>query len=159
MSKVEPFTFKDSGITIGIRKVSPLLMIRLRERFPDPKPPKQEVDYGDGKKVMEENPAHPDYHAALEKHNQMIEQKARRLLIRRGAVIEWNEERKAELEEVRAYWLKEFEEEIDADDDVAYVSYVCMGSDTDLEEFLEALLRRSQPTEEAVKEATARFQS
>lgn len=158
MSKVEQFTFKDSGETVGIRKVSPLLMIRLRERYPLPRPPVQEVDYGDGHKKMEANPAHPDYIQALSDYEQMIEQKARRLLIKRGAVIEWTEERREALAEMRAYWLEAFENDLEPDDDVAFISYLCVGSDSDLEDFLEVLLKRSQPTEEAVQEATARFQ-
>lgn len=156
--RVEQFTFKDSGQVVGIQKVSPLLMIRLRERFPAPKPPKQQVDYGDGKVVYEENPAHPEYRDEVLQYEQDMELKIRRMLIKRGVIIDWNDDKKAELENVRAFWRETFEEELDADDDVAFVSYVCVGSDSDLEEFIEALLKRSQPTEEAVNEASARFQ-
>lgn len=158
MSKVEQFTFQDSGEVVGIRKVSPLLMIRLRERFPMPKPPMQEVDYGDGVKKLEPNPAHPAYREALSEYDQMIEQKARRMLIKRGVVIEWTPERREALEEIRAYWKENLDGDLEPDDEVAFVSYVCVGSDSDLEEFLEALLKRSQPTEAAVDEAAGRFQ-
>lgn len=158
MAKIEQHTFKDSGYTVGIRKVSPLLMIRLRERFPPPKPPKQLVDYGDGEKRVEENPAHPDFREAQVEYETMIESKARRLLIKRGVVIEWDDEKREALADMRSYWKETFEDELDPDDDVAFVSYLCVGSDSDLEEFLEILMKRSQPTEGAVGEAQARFQ-
>lgn len=155
--KPEQHMFKDTGITVGIRRVSPLLMLKLRERYPAPKPPMQEVDYGDGKKRLEPNPAHPDYIASMAAYDEDMERRARDLLIRRGVVVEWTDEQKAELEEVKAWWLASYGEELSGDDVVNYVSYVAIGSDSDLVDLVDALVKRSQPTEEAVKENLDRF--
>lgn len=157
-AKVEPFTFKDTGITVGIRKVSPLLLLKIRDRYPAPKPPLQEVDYGDGKKRLEPNPTHPDYLEAQQAYEQAMELRARTLLIQRGVVLEWTEENKAALQELKDYWQKENGEPFPVEDDlVAFVSYVAVGSDSDLTELIEALVKRSQPTEAAVQGAADRF--
>lgn len=159
MSKTEPYVFKDTGEEVQIRKVSPLLIIKLRERYPSPKPPIQTVDYGDGPKT-EQNPAHPDYILAQQEYDIQMERRARELLIKRGVVVDWTDERRAKLAEIREFWQSTYDEALpDTDDTVAYVSYVCVGSDSDLTELVEALIKRSQPTEEAITEAQGRLKS
>jgi len=153
------YTFKDTGVAVHIRKVSPLLLLRLREDFPPPRPPMQEVDYGDGKKKMEPNPAHPDYQEAQDTYNVEMEKRLRRLLIRRGVKLDWTPEMKAEVVEVRELYLSETGREMEEDDHVVFVSYVAVGTDKDLEELLEVIMRRSAPTEAAAAEAQERFKS
>ena len=61
-------TFKDSGITIKIRKVGPTTQQRLAQQImkelPEPQPPTVETEIG-----AESNPADPAYLAALEVWN------------------------------------------------------------------------------------------
>lgn len=158
MSKFESYTVKDTGATFQIRKVSPLLLLKLRDKFPPPVPPQQEVDYGDGVKRLEANPAHPEYVKAQADYDQMMELKARELMVRRGVIIDWTEERQAEYQEFADWWQATYDEPLDGDRNFNYIYYIAIGSDSDLEELITALVRRSQPTEEAVKAATARFQ-
>lgn len=160
MSKVQelvPHVVKDTGITLMIRKVSPLLGAELQRAFPRPQPPLQEVDYGDGKKVMEPNPANPDYAKAVATYESDLEIKLQSLLIKRGVVIELGEEEKAAVKELRAFWKTEFSKELDKDDKTVYVSFIALGTREDTEELINAIMRRSQPTEAATAEVKANF--
>lgn len=158
--KYETYTFKDTGEIVELRKVSPLLLIKLRERYPQPKPPLQLVDYGDDDKKMEPNPAHPDYLEALAQYEQDMERRARDLLIRRGVVVQWTDEKRKALEDLRTFWRDSYEADMPAEDDtVAYVSYLAIGSDSDLTELIDHLVKRSQPTEEAIGAAQDRLKS
>lgn len=152
-------TFKDTGVIVRIRKVSPLLLLRLREDFPPPKPPMQEVDYGDGKKKLEPNTAHPEYVAAQETYGLEMEKRLNHLLIKRGVKLDWTPEMKAEVQEVRDLYEEETGRAMNEDDTFVYVSYIAIGTDKDLEELLEAIMRRSGPTEAAAEEAADRFKS
>lgn len=152
-----PFTFSDTGETILIRKVSPLLGLELQKAFPPPKPPVQEVDYGDGRMVKEANAAHPDYLSAMQAYQIDFEDKLRRLYIKRGAVITWSEERRAQVDELRSFWHDEYGIDLPGDDTMVFVSYLCIGSDKDLENLVTAIMQRSQPTEAAVAEAVETF--
>lgn len=158
-AKLETYTFKDTGETVQIRKVSPLLVIKLRERFPAPRPPLQTVDYGDGPK-QEANPTEPNYLLAVQDYEQAMERRVRNLLIQRGVVIEWDENKKTQLTLLRAWWKDTYGEDLDdTDDTFAYVSYICLGSDSDLEDLINALIKRSQPSKEGIETAQERFKS
>ena len=158
-AKLEPYTFKDTGEIVQIRKVSPLLVIKLRERFPAPKPPLQTVDYGDGPK-QEQNPTEPGYLSAVQDYEQAMERRVRNLLIQRGVVITWDENKKTQLAELRAWWKETYAEDLDdLDDTFAYVSYICVGSDSDLEDLINILIKRSQPSGEGIEAAQERFKS
>lgn len=149
-------TFKDTGITVRLRKVSPLLVIKLQESFPAPKPPMQEVMLGDEKRI-EPNPSHPDYVEALTQHQAEMNARVTSLLIRRGVYPDWNEEKQKEVEEIKTFWKETYGRELDGTPLEIYVSYVAIGSDKDLEELLDAILKRSQPTEGAIAQAQERF--
>lgn len=158
-AKLEPYVFKDTGETVQIRKVSPLLVIKLRERFPAPKPPLQTVDYGDGPK-QEQNPTEPGYLLAVQEYEQAMERRVRNLLIQRGVVIDWDDDKKTKLAELRSWWKATYAEDLDdLDDTFAYVSYICVGSDSDLEELVNMLIKRSQPSQEGIEAAQARLKS
>jgi hypothetical protein len=152
-NELTPFTFKDTGITILTRRVSPLLMYELRKQFPAPEPPLQKVSFGEDEETYEPNPAHPEYHAAMNKYNSEFKDKAMVLLIKRGTVINWTDEMRGEIAELRKFWMDEYGWELPKDDTLAYIQYICVGSPQDLDEFTTFITTRSQPTEEAVAEA------
>lgn len=159
MSKLEPYVFKDTGEEVGIRKVSPLLVIKLRERYPAPRPPLQTVDYGDGPK-QEQNPTEPTYLQNVQDYEQAMERRVRNLLIQRGVKIEWTDEKLAKLAELRSWWKETYGEDLnDVDDTFVYVSYICVGSDSDLEELINVLIKRSQPSKEGLEAAQDRLKS
>lgn len=160
MSELIPYTIKDTGTHILIRRVSPLLVMELRKAFPEPKPPMQEVDVG-GETRLEANYAHPDYQATLAEYNDAMELRIRRLMLKRGVVIpEDNTTWRQELADMRKFWLDEFGVELpvlDKDEQVDWLSYCAFGTDSDFSELYAAILQRSQPTPEAVDAAKAGF--
>ena len=77
------YTFPDTGITVKIRKVSPLLLNEIQRKNQPPKPPMNEVKYGDETR-LEPNPADPEYQKAVQQHELDLELKLRRALLRLG---------------------------------------------------------------------------
>lgn len=157
-AEIGTYTFPESGFKIGIKKVSPYLPVEMRRIFPAPVPPMQEVDYGDGDKKLEPNPASMDYQRELAEYNTGMEAKIRRLIIKRGTIFEMTDEMKEELEELRQYWRDDMGQELEEKEDkVAYLTYLAIGSDSDIQELVTAILMRSQPTEAAIKDAVDNF--
>lgn len=145
-----PYVVKDTGITLMIKKVSPFLAAEIRRAFPEPRPPAQEVDYGDGRKVMEENPAHPDHLQALRKYNEEFELKMRKLIIQRGVAVEVTDEIKREVSELREYMKTEQGIDLPADDKMVYVCNIAIGTEEDVADLINAITKRSHPTEAEV---------
>lgn len=153
-----PFTFKDTGKTVKIKKVSPLLIMQLTKDFPEPEPPVQEVDYGDGEIKHEPNPAHPDYERALQKHRYEFEQRMREMMIDRGVVLDLSEDEKNEIKELRDYWQTQYEKPLAGNDKYIYLSFICIGTDGDMDDLVNAISRRSHPSNGAVEAARKSFQ-
>ena len=157
MSELTAFTFKDTGVKVLIKKVSPLLVVELQKAFPPPAPPRQRVQIGD-EWAEEPNPAHPDYTEAMAKYSQEMEMRVRMLLINRGVVIpDDNGDWKAEVAELREFWQVNYGKELAGDDKTVYISNIAVGTDMDLGDLLTAIMQRSQPTEEAVAAAKSSF--
>lgn len=150
------FTFPDTGVTVSIRKVSPLLISEIQRKNPTPKPPLNKVMYGDDTRY-EENPADPDYIKALEDHGTKLEQAIRRALIRFGVVYELTAEDVRRVNELREFWQTDEGEQLVGSDMEVFISYLAIGTFEDLNDLVEAVTRRSQPTEKAVAEAAERF--
>ena len=162
-NELTPYTFKDTGISVKIRKVSPMLIMEVQKAFPSPKPPMQEVVYGDpgepGARTVEEpNEAHPDYLVAIDEYNLELEAKVRHLMFKRGVIINLDEVQKQEVKELRAEWKEMFGVDLSGSDKYVYISYIAIGTDADMEELQEVIMRRSQPTEAAIAESKAGFQ-
>ena len=105
---------------------------------------------------MEPNPAHPDYERMIDEYNQDLELKVRRIMIKRGVVCEIDTEA---VEEIRALYREELEHELDKSDKVVYVSMVAVGSEDDLNDLMNALTKRAQPTDLEVESAKNGFRS
>jgi len=162
------FTFKDTGITVGLRKLSPYVGDQIgkaiRKERPAPKPPLNEVDYGDGKKVSEENTADASYQRALAEYEQWVAFEAGQRTIR--AVLDYaialdtdqvDADAVAQARAMMAAIGAPLDDDI-SDRDV-YIKYVCLGTQEDLSDLLEAATRRSQPTEAAIAENVTAFRS
>lgn len=152
------FTFKDTGISIKIRKVSPMLAADVAASIPEPLPPEQEVDYGEPRgKVMERNFSDPAYQADLATHRQKIFQALQRVIILRAVVVE-GEEWKKDVQEYRDFILQATGKPLDEPEDlIVYVLRVCVGSEDDLTDLLTTITHRSQPTQEAIEQAKRSF--
>jgi hypothetical protein len=152
------FTFKDTGITVKIRKISPMLAADVAASMPDPLPPEQTVDYGEPRgKVLERNYSDPGYLAQKAENNIKIFRALQRVMLLRAVIVE-GDEWKAEVKEYRDFIEKHTGKPLDEPEDlVVYVLRVCVGSEEDLNDLLTAITKRSQPTPEAVDAAKDSF--
>jgi hypothetical protein len=133
-------------------------MNEMRQLYPQPEPPTVEVDYGDlGGKKLESNEADPGYIKAQAEYRMMIVLKSQRLLIERGVVVELDDEMKAEVVELRDFWRQEHGKELPGSDKMVYVLHIALGTPDDLTELVEAVSRRSSPTEVSISEANGTF--
>jgi hypothetical protein len=158
MSELTPFTFRDTGITVMVKKISPMIMTDVNNAMPPPEPPMQEVDYGEPRgKVMEKNLSDPAYAKILAAHNQKVFQAIQRVMILRGVVVNgtgW----KKEVAEYRAFMLETTGKPVEETNDlIVYIMRICVGTEEDLEDFVQAITRRSQPTDMEVEKAKESF--
>ncbi len=160
-TKIYPYTVKDTGVELNIRKLSPLFLAdasaAYQKKNPKPTPPMNEVEYGDGKKVMEPNLADPLYDQMLVAWNEGLQEFQRSLLIDLGVVVELTDDIKAEIQEKRDWWKESFGEELSKNDRWVYVNYIALGSPEDVTELVEAIVSRIAPTESQIKAAQDSF--
>lgn len=142
-----------SGITVKIRKVSPMTLQAVKRQYPRPAPPLVENDYGDGKVRREPNPADPAYAQALEDHLQMVGLKVIDVLMDLGVDVA------PDAEAVAAFRarMQRHGIEVQGDDHQIYVQHIAIQTEDDLERVREAITRKAMPTEEAVQEHLATF--
>lgn len=152
-----PHTF-GNGVQVWLRKVPPLLINELNRSFPAPKPPLEDVDYGDGVVRKESNPTRPDYRAQLAEHYQEMGLRLLKLLISQGVKYTLTDEDKAEVFALRQA-MEEQGVMLSGDEKIIFIAYVCCDSEEETNRFRTAVMRRSQPTEEAVQEAVDSFRS
>jgi hypothetical protein len=158
-------TFQDTGITVRLRKLSPMTNQRLseaiRREFPPPEPPTYEVEYGD-QKVREINDADPTYVARYQRWEQdaarIFNERLLKLVCLDAVEVEIGETERTEIERkkrslsrVGAAW--EDDPTLDEDENLRYfyVQHCCFGSGDDMRELYAAVNMRSQPTEAAVQ--------
>ena len=160
-------TFKDTGITIKIRKVGPTTQQRLAQaimkEMPEPPIPVVETELG-----PEPNAADPAYIAAKEKWNQETRSELTRRLMLIAALeaeVTIDDSARADIARKKRHLaLVGIPHEDNPDltpeenEKVFYVLHVAAGTPEDLGEFGEVVMRRSVPTEEAVQAQIATFQ-
>ena len=161
MNGLTPYVVKDTGVQLLVKKVSPLLVFTLKKQFPQPEPPMQEVELG-GETKQEPNYAHPDYTKTLLEYNRDMDERLRRLFFKFGVVIpEDNNTWRNEIQKKREEWKAEFGFDLprldNDNDELDWISYCALGTDEDFAELYDAILRRSQPTTEAIEEAKSGF--
>lgn len=167
-------TFRDSGITVKLHKLSPMtsqeLMLQVKREMHDtePQPPMVEVDYGNGK-VLEPHRGHPIYIEKLKEWESAVNREANDRLFRLAclvgveldldnAAIAAIERRKRYLKLVaRIDWQGDPELTEAENNQIFYVTHICCASTEDLQEFYQAIATRSQPTEAAVEQYKSSF--
>lgn len=160
-------TFKDSGITIKVRKVGPTTQQRLAQAImrdmPDPPIPVVETEAG-----PEQNAADPQWIEAVE----VRERERRTELTQRLMLIAALEaevviddvaktdiaRKKRHLQLIGIPYEENPELTPEENEKVFYILHVAASTPEDLGEFSQAVLRRSVPTEEAVQAQLATFQ-
>lgn len=153
---IPEYTFQDTGITVRLRKLSPLLRddidTDLRRRFPQPVPPIVETELG-----KEENAADPDYRERLARwsieHVERLGEEWFRAIVELAIECEVDTEA---VEKVRAY-AKRRGLRLDDDDKYVFVRHVCIATKEDIADLRETVTRRSLPTQEAVDAHKATF--
>ncbi len=154
-SKLFPHTTKDGGVSLQIRKVSPLVATEIRKRFPAPRPPLSKVDYGDGNFEMEPNADHPAHKAALEEYQMLLEEKVRRAYLKLGCVVVVDKE----LTQNARDTMQEIGIDLSSDtDEFVYINYCAISSAEDYNDLIQAIISRSVPSEADVKAASDTFQ-
>jgi hypothetical protein len=160
-------TFRDSGITIKIRKVGPSTQQRIAQaimkEMPEPSVPIVKTELGD-----EPNAADPAYLLAKAEWDQATNQElARRtmLIAALEAEVTIDDAARANIaRKQRNMRLAGAAYEPNADltseenEKVFYILHVAAATPEDLREFSAAVMRRSMPTEEAVQSQIATFQ-
>lgn len=119
-----------SGIKLTCVRVSPLLVMDLFRKYPEPNPPKVTVKI-DGREVVEEVEADPDHQTALLQHRIEMERKLRNLYIRFGVKYELTDEDKAKVKELREYWQEENGAQLQGNDLFLFVSYIAIQTNED----------------------------
>lgn len=142
-----------SGITVGIRKVSPFTQDAIRARYKPPRPPMVESDYGDGKKISEPNPADPAYLQSLQEHQLFMAEKFTEAMFALGLEIV------VDTGAVTAFRAQMAALDIDMpeDDRQVYIRHLAIRTDDDISLVSNAILRKNTPTEDAIQERLATF--
>lgn len=156
-------TLPDSGITIAVRKLSPMTMLSLdtavRRDMPPPAVPRSIVDYGDGVTEIEPNPADPDYQAALAAYEQNVRLEAGKRFTRLVAtycLVEWDSDAVAALRSGMAAIGSPLNAEDDTDAYI-YVWQIACVSNQDITTLQNFIMGQSQPMEAAVQAHAATF--
>lgn len=159
-------TFKDSNITIRIRKVGPMTQQRMaqaiQKEVPEPDVPIVQTEMG-----PEQNPADPTYIKAYGAWDRKTTALLSERMMRYAALeAEVTIDDAAKREIVRAKrnlalsgaaWAAIEGLTDDENDRVFYILHVCCATTDDLKEFSAAVRQRSVPTEEAVQWHIATF--
>ena len=160
-------TFKDSGITIKIRKVGPTTQQRLAQaimkELPDPPAPIVETEVG-----KEANTADPDWLETCEvKEQERRAELTQRLMLIAALEAEVTIDDRARQDIARKQrhlkligipYVDNPDLTPEENEKVFYILHVAAATPEDLGEFSQAVLRRSVPTEEAVQAQLATFQ-
>lgn len=178
----QTYTFKDSGVTVQLRKMSPMTVQHLNRAIEReckalpkdhehvyPKPPVQEVAVGGGKPTKQENPSDPDYLRVLKAWQAWASNEIADRLIRLTAVEyliadpELVRDEAARMRRILERAGMPLDEGgLDAYNDeekdrIIYLIHVCFGSGEDMQEFSAYLVNRAAPSEAQITEATATF--
>ncbi len=153
-------TFKDSGITVRLRKIAPTTQQRFAEQvqkeLPKPAPPVVTTELG-----PEENPADPAYEAALKDWNQQCAVRLNERLFTFACLecdLELDDEarqeiarKKRNLDLAGLLWEPNPRLSDEENDRVFYIQHIACSTTEALGEFYQAITARSTPTEAAVQ--------
>lgn len=159
-------TFKDSGITIRVRKIGPMSQQRMaqavRKEIPEPEPPLIETELG-----REPNPADPVYLKLYSEWERTTNNLLSERMLRYAALeaeVTIGDAEKAEIARTRrslaisGVTIDPIAGLTEAENDrVFYILHIACATPDDMREFSAAVRERSTPTEEAVQRHIATF--
>lgn len=165
MSTTKTFehTFADTGITVVMRKVSPFLIQEARTRMMGlrPTPPVRTVtEEGPLFGTTETMEHDPDYIAEVKRWEENLDRQVMEFQISRGIVeikaSNWQDD-VVELRET--FKSMGIGDTLPTNDMVCYITYIASGTPDDLQEFVQSLATRSQPTQGAIEAAKDSFRA
>lgn len=157
-TRLVDFTFTDSGKSVKVRKISPMLATDVAAAIPEPEPPAQEVDYGGSRgTVMEKNYSDPGYLAEKAEWQKKVVMAVQRVMLLK-AIVPVEEDWREQVAEYREFIERYTEKPLaETEDIVVYALRILVGSEEDLADLIRVITKRSQPTQEAVQEAKRSF--
>lgn len=162
-SNLTPYTVKDTGVELLIKKVSPFILTEIRRKNPAPTPPIVTVNYGTETEPdtrEEENPNDPAYIASLREYGVKIQTIVQSIILELGVVITLTDEMKEELRETREINKRATGHDLEEKNDkLAYILYCALGTPNDVTELVEAITSRSVPQAEGVSAYRDSFRS
>ena len=148
------FTFKSSGLSVTYTRVPRKLLeefsLQHKKRL-YPKPPVQTLEVS-GEKVSEENVSDPEYQQAIQVYNLRFGVDLNRFIVKR-AVKEFDIEAVRRLREETIGEL-----ELPQDDVIVFVYFIAAIDDAEVWELADAVLSKSQVSEEGTAAQVATFQ-
>jgi hypothetical protein len=154
-------TLPGSGYTVEFRPIGPLRAAELdklvRKSMPAPEPPTNIVTGLNGKPHEEPNPADPAYQEALAAHNDTVNKAVGEAIFNLIAQVITTPTDPDAVQQARddftAIGLA-----LEGSDREVFLRHILVASEEDLSLLQAAVMRRSQPTEEAVQEKVSDFQ-
>jgi hypothetical protein len=138
-TKLVQFTFEGSGRTVAIEPVSPIVVSDLRRRYPRPQPPLTEIARPNGGTAKVADEEDVEYLRAIEAWQMDLEARIRRLYVTLGVKHRLTDDEKAEVAAFRASMLEaDPDAQLDANDLVVYVQYICIKTASDYTSFVAA---------------------
>lgn len=150
-----------NGAVAQLRPISQFTRAHIetqaRRQHPAPKPPLNEVDYGDGRTVLEPNLADPDYALAMQEYQTTIGYAALEGMIELAVEIEIDTAELARVADTLARLGMPLEERSDK---IAYIKHCCMFDvATEGQALMQALQQAITPRPEEVAAQIATFRS
>lgn len=163
VAKTFKHVFEDTGIEVTLRKVNPFLVQEARTSLValKPEPPTREItEDGPLKGTFEVMDTDIDYIKELKAWEDGIDNVIMDMQIKRGVVSIDVENWEQEVTELRAEFATlRIADRLPEDDLVCFITYIACGTPQDLNEFVQAIAVRSQPTKEAVDAAKESFRA
>lgn len=161
------FTFSGTGITVKIRKVSPLLRddvdAQLRLEFPPPEIPLKKKNYGTEDQpdwIEEPDPFDAVYREKNRRwgieHANRVGDKLLWVAVRRGIELDLDDDQRGQVEQIRLD-LEAVGVKLDPDDKFVYITRVCLDSLDSLRELHDIIFSNSRPSREEVESMKATF--
>lgn len=167
-------TFKDSGITVRLHKLSPVTaqeigaQVRREKAGTKPTPPVVEVDYGQGK-IKQPHTGDPVYQAMLKEWqdecNRIANDRLFDLACLVAVEVTIGDAEKQQIARTKRLlkvttkidWQDNPDLTPEENDQLFYMTHIACGSAEDLQEFYLAVVTRSQPTEAAIEQHKESF--
>lgn len=181
MPEYPVYTFKGSGETCRLRRLSPITMQRLQQGViaeakaqpPDhehayPRPPVERIAVGGGPERDEPNPNDPAYKERLEQWESWAQTEVMERFLRIAAVdaciFEPDQIDQDRIDRLRRRMASEGAPlpyfpayTVEENDQIIWVQHVCIGTQDDLTDFVNALIRRTEVKQEEVAAHIATF--